>query len=225
MKLSNLEQQLLWHFLDFRRYCLGYKWDKTWSTRSLTICLDDVGLAILHFQVGLKTQLSSQKHKNIVTSKLWCSLLASSAHEIPISQMRANDFLLFIGITAFEICFGFQKKRSLVVDVSTQKLQHQLQCDVSPAAFLWNQVDWVWYESAPQESGPEQNCLQNRDTSARSEGRGGEAKLLIIFQLANWKLPWYNFTALRWFGDWLNYRLKKHLFICESFTTGIKVMD
>lgn len=85
-KLSNLVQMLLWHSLDFKWYCFEYKWDRTWSTRELTICLADVGLAILHFQVVLKTRLTLQKHKNMFTNKLWCSLLAT------VLQMRSPFF-------------------------------------------------------------------------------------------------------------------------------------
>jgi len=34
------------------------------------MCLDDVSLAVLHFQVVLKTQLALQKHRNLFINKL-----------------------------------------------------------------------------------------------------------------------------------------------------------
>ena len=183
------------------------------------MCLDDVSLAVLHFQVVLKTQLALQKHRNLFINKLWCSLLATVLQmRSPFFKWEQTSFLLIHMDCCHwswvrHLCLEFQRKRILAVDMSTQKLQHQLQCNVSSTAFLDNQVDWERYHPTPQENGAEQSRLQKWDAWACSEVRVGKAKHFVIFRLANSKLPWYRCITLCWFSGLLIYGLKKHLFL------------
>lgn len=122
-------------------------------------------LAILHFQVVLKTQLMLQKHENMFTNKMWRSLLAA------VLQMRSLFFkwtqtgfpLIHMNhcfwnwAGTWGLCF---RRKGVLWRMCPHKSFRCSAVSVQLPAFK-PKVDWEQYQSTPQENGAEQRCVHH----------------------------------------------------------------